>query len=170
MGASPAIARARLIVLLAAAGAGLAACASISPHPPFTVFESTRDEDAARAATVRAQLNAARARSGRGRVGDYVAAEPHLAAARQSIAEGRTPDAALDFNLQNAANESERDLHYWSFETTSLDKIYFPSALVRPEQVSVAIAVLRVQREDEAPTFLLLFASAIAGLPRSGPE
>jgi hypothetical protein len=161
---------ARLLVLMTAAGGWPLACASMGPHPPFEVFASSREEDAARATTVRTQLNAARAQAGHGPAGDYLAAEPHVAAARKRIAEGRTPEAALDYSLQNAANESDRDLHYWSFEATSLSRIHFPGALIRAKEVSVAIGVMRVQREDESPTFLLLFVAADPGLPQLGPE
>ena len=149
--------------LAAVAVAGAAGCAESGArveHAGEDPEPRAYAADVADAAHVRANLTAARTRQGRAPALTFVAAELRLRAARAQILAGQSPRDVLDDQLQLAADNSERDIAYWSTEVRSLDDIQFPAKLVKTARLSVAIMVARAPHTDAPPRYFVLFAMA----------
>jgi hypothetical protein len=113
---------------------------------------------------LRARLTGARAALGLSAAAPFIAAEPYLDAIRRSIARGRNITNAIDYQLQSAANDSERDIRLMWDEVDDLERLRFRGGLVRWPLLNVAIAVVDRGAPSIDGRYLVLFAVASHGL------
>ena len=116
--------------------------------------------DRADAEQVRAHLTTLRAANGREAAVPYAAAEIHLRGARRRVLAGDDPRIVFEDLLQLAADNSERDIAFWSTRVLDLEDIKFPAKLLRSRHLTVGIMVVHPPAHGAVPDYLVLFAMA----------
>jgi len=132
----------------------VAACATSGPWIDPTGYDDTAD-----AQRIREQISFARFQHNRSAAQPFLVAQENLEHARRRITEGRDPDAALEHSIGAAADESERTVRWYRVDVERLEELTIPAAFLIPQQLNVAIAIVR-RPPEQHPRYLVLFATS----------
>jgi hypothetical protein len=104
---------------------------------------------------VRSQIAALRARANLAPPQPFQVMEFRVAMMQRRVEQGTPPEVAMEYSLQNAADDGERDVRTYILRVDGLDSLKVPPELLHVPRLNLSVAVFR-QLPGHHPRYVVL--------------